>query len=146
MRPVLQRLMCALLALAGALPASADVIDDISIEPAEAAATIRLRLTGPVRYLRHYPLERGEVVVVVLEALTPEAFGAMPPIEEVKRAPGHPRVPPFTARVSMDPACSPAANPLCITLRFERRVRYRISLGEDRRSLRVDLLPQDAAP
>ena len=136
-------------ALAAALAAPhvrSEAIDAIAIEPREAGPAIRLRLAGPVRYLRHFPAERGEIVVVMLEALAPEAFGAAPPVEEVKRSRGAVDVPAFTARVSRDPACSSAARPLCIILAFEAPVRYRIRLGADRRSLLVELLPQERAP
>ena len=117
----------------------AEAIDDITIERHDAGATIRLRLTGPVHYLRHAPAERGELVVVYLEALMPEAFGEISPIEEVKRAPKDALVPPFTVRVTVGRACSTAANPVCIAIRFERPVRYRIRLGEDRRTVVLDL-------
>lgn len=126
--------------------ARAEVIDAIAIEPREAGGQVRLRLAGPVRYLRHYPAERGEIVVVMLEALSAQAFGALPPVEEVKRSRAAAGVPAFTARVSRDPACSNAARPLCIILAFEAPVRYRIRLGADRRSLLVELLPQERAP
>lgn len=127
-------------------PASAEVIDAISIESREAGPGIRLRLAGPVHYLRHYPAERGEIVVVMLEALSAQAFGALPPVEEVKRSRATAGVPAFTARVSRDPACASAARPLCIILAFEAPVRYRIRLGADRRSLLVELLPKEGTP
>ena len=133
-------------ALLGARPAFAEVIDHITIEERAAGAKIRLRLTLPVRYLRHAPVERGQLVVVVLEALAPEPLGPISPIQEVKRARAVKRVPGFEVRVSMDPTCAPAARPLCLVLRFERPVRYRINLGPDRQSVVVELLPEERAP
>lgn len=126
-------------------PARAEVIDDVAIESRDASPTIRLRLTGPVRYLRHFPADQGEIVVVMLEALAPEAFGPVPPAEEVRRSRAAGRVPAFTARVSRDPACAAAARPLCIILAFEAPVRYRIRLGRDRRSVLVELLARESA-
>ena len=127
-------------------PAAAEVIDAITLEPREGHIRIGLHLTGPVRYLRHAPAERGEMVVVLLEALAPEAFDPRPQVEEVKRGPASNLVPPFTARVSFDLACSPSARPLCIMLRFDQPVRYRVRLGPDRRSVLVELLPEERAP
>jgi hypothetical protein len=147
MRALLQRLAALLLAgLIYAAPAAAEVIDAITLEPRDGSIRIGLHLTGPVRYLRHAPIERGEMVVVLLEALQPEAFDPRPQVEEVKRGPPSKLVPRFTARVSFDPACSPSARPLCITLRFEQPVRYRVRLGPDRRSVLVELLPEERAP
>lgn len=126
--------------------ALAEVIDDIAIERHDAAATIRLRLTGPVHYVRHYPAETGEIVVVVLDALTPEMFGNGPVIEEAKRSPPDARIPPFTVSVTVGQNCGAAANPVCIAIRFERPVRYRIRLGDDRRSVLLELpLADDAS-
>ena len=147
MRALLQRLAALLFAgLIYAAPAAAEVIDAITLEPREGHTWIGLHLTGPVRYLRHVPVERGEIVVVMLEALAPEAFDPRPQVEEVRRGPASKLAPRFTARVSFDPACSPSARPLCITLRFERPVRYRVRLGPDRRSVLVELLPEERAP
>lgn len=149
MKSAARRLLAALLAgaLLGAPGAFAEVVDDIAIDQRDTATQIRLRLTVPVRYVRHAPAERGQLVVVVLEALAAERVGPIPPVEEVKRARGTGRVPPFTARVTMDPTCNPAtARPLCLVLRFEQPVRYRIGLGPDRRSIVVDVLPQERAP
>ena len=126
-------------------PARAEVIDDIAIESRGETPKIKLRLTGPVRYLRHFPAEQGEIVVVMLEALAPEAFGPVAPAEEVRRSRGAGRVPAFTARVSRDPACAAAARPLCIILAFEAPVRYRIRLGRDRRSVLLELLARESA-
>ena len=131
--------------LFAARPVGADVIDEIAVVRHDSIASIELRLTGPVRYLRHYPAERGEAVVVILEAPTPETFDETSPIDEVKRSPKNAGVPRFTVRVSLNRACSPAPNPVCLTLGFERAVRYRVHLGKDRRVVVVDLL-QDGGP
>ena len=149
MRKITPGLIAALLffALLGAQPAFAEVIDDIAIEQRDAGDKIRLRLTVPVRYVRHSPPERGQLVVVVLEALAAEPLGPISPIEEVKRTRETGRVPRFTVRVSVDPACNPASTrPLCLVLRFERPVRYRVGLGPDSRGIVVDILPEERAP
>lgn len=125
--------------LLGAQQASAEVLDDIVVEQSDATATIRLRLIGPVHYVRHAPAGPGEILVVYLEALAPETFAGRLGPDEVKRSPKGAPVPPFTVRVTFGPECSPAANPVCLTIRFERPVRYRVRLGEDRRSVLLEL-------
>ncbi len=124
----------------GALAAPADeLIEEIAVEVHDSTAQVRLRLTTPVRYLWHYPAGQGENVRVVLQAMAPETLGSSTVPEEVKRSPRDARVPPFTVRVSLDPACDPAPNPICIAIRFERVTHYRIRLGRDRRSLLLEL-------
>lgn len=126
-----------LLAAPGAW-AAPDIIDRIDVD---AAPAIRLQLTAPVHYVRHYPAERGDAVVVVLETRSPGAFGELPIPDEVKRSRGKGSVPSFTVRASVGAACSPTVGAVCLTVRFERTVRYRVGQGEDARSLRIELLP-----
>jgi hypothetical protein len=141
-REILRRVLAALPLAASlhAQPAFAEVIDDIAIEQLATGTTrIHLRLTGPVGYVRDYASAGGETVNVYLQALAPGDFSGSPPADEVKQAPKQPGAPRFTVRVSVDPRCDAAPNPICMTIRFERAVRSRVRLGEDRRSLLLDL-------
>ena len=127
----------ALGALASA-PARAAVIDEIAVERGDLAPRVRVRLTGPVHYIRDYASRNGELVNVQLEALAPLAPGAPSFPDEVKVFQGEGPIPPFTVRVSLDPRCEPVPNPVCISIQYERAVRSRVRLGEDRRSLLLD--------
>jgi len=138
----LLRKVLAALAVAASLHAPtalAEVIDDIAIEQLAAGTRVRLRLTGPVGFLRDYASADGRTVSVYLQALAPENFSGASPADEVKRSPPRWPGPRFTVRVNLDPHCDPAPNPVCVVIEFERTVRSRIRLGEDRRSLLVDL-------
>lgn len=119
-------------------PALAAVIDEIAVEQHDSAARVRLRLTSSVQLLRYYSSEQGRIVYVQLQAFAPENFGAGPFPDEVKRSPESALVPRFTVRVSLDPRCDPAPNPVCMTIQLERAARARVRLGEDRRSLLLD--------
>lgn len=136
------RLLSAALAtvlLAAAWPrALAEVIDEIAVERLDSAMRVRVRFTGRVHYLRQAVSRDGAVANVYLQALDREALAGPSAIEEVKHWPGSEAVPPFTVRVRLDPGCDPAPNPVCIFFQFERAARYRIRLGEDRRSLWLD--------
>jgi hypothetical protein len=127
-----------LAALLGAAPAVAAVIDEIAVERSDAVPRIRLRLTGPVHYIRDYASSNGELVNVQLEALAPLSPGEGPFPDEVKRFPGNGPIPPFTVRVSLDPRCEPVRNPVCILIQYDRPVSSHVRLGEDRRSLLLD--------
>jgi hypothetical protein len=123
--------------------ALAEVIDDIAIEQIDSTARVRLRFTGPVHYLRQAVSGDGVVANVYLQALEPEAFGRPSAIDEVRHWPGSAVVPPFSVRVRRDPGCDAAPNPVCIFIRFERAARYRVRLGEDRRSLLLDFASEE---
>jgi hypothetical protein len=141
MSDILRRVLVALpLTVAlQAPPAFAEVIDDIAIERRESGTQVRLRLTGPVHYIRDYVSPDGETANVYLEALSPEKFSSASLVDEVKQSPRNSPAPRFEVRVILDPRCDAAPNPVCIVIRFERPVRCRIRLGEDRRSLLLDL-------
>jgi hypothetical protein len=125
-------------ALLGTPPAVAAVIDEIAVERGDTAPRVRVRLTGPVHYIRDYASSNGELVNVQLQALAPLAPGEAPFPDEVKRFPGDGSIPPFTVRISLDPRCEPVPNPVCVLIQYERPVRSRVRLGEDRRSLLLD--------
>jgi hypothetical protein len=125
-------------ALLHAGPSVAGVIDEIAVERGGVVPRVRLRLSGPVHYIRDYASSNGELVNVQLEALAPLSPGEAPFPNEVKRFPGDGSVPSFTVRVSLDPRCEPVPNPVCVLIQYERPVRSRVRLGEDRRSLVLD--------
>jgi len=141
MHSVLRKVL-AVLPVAASLnapPALAEAIDDIAVEQLKSGTRVRLRLTGSVHYIRDYASTDGGTVYVFLQALAPENFSGMPPADEVKQSPQSSPAPRFTVRVSLDPRCDPAPNPVCVVIQFERAVRCRVRLGEDRRSLLLDL-------
>jgi len=125
-------------ALLPVAPAVAEVIDEIVIERHDTTERVRLRLTGPVHYIRDYVSAKGEIVNVYLQALAPLAPGEGPFPDEVKYSPGDALISSFTVRISLDPRCEPVPNPVCVLIQFERPVRCRVRLGEDRRSLLLD--------
>jgi hypothetical protein len=136
MRRLLRAALAAIpLALCLAPQALAEVIDEIVVERLGSAVRVRLRLTGPVHYLRQARSSDGVVANVYLQALEPALFGPPTSIDEVKYSPMFTGVPPFRTRVRLDPRCNPAPNPVCLMIQFERPARYTIRLGEDRRSL-----------
>lgn len=144
MRSILRTLL-AVLPVAASLnapPSLAEVIDDIVIERHESGTRIRLHLTGPVSYIRDYASADGKTVSVYLQALAPENFSGASPSDEVRQSPRTSPGPRFTVRVTLDPRCDAAPNPVCIEILLERAVRSRVRLGEDFRSLLLDLAPE----
>ncbi|MGB5081705.1 MAG: hypothetical protein WBO23_13290 [Burkholderiales bacterium] len=117
----------------------AEVIDNIVIERHDSTARIRLHLTSPVHYIRHYISGDGDAVNVYLQALAPLSFGEGAIPDEVRYSPKNTQVPRFTVRVSLDPRCEPVPHPVCIVIQFARATRVELRLGEDRRSLLLEL-------
>lgn len=119
--------------------AAAEVIDNIVIERHASTARIRLHLAFPVHYIRHYVSANGDAANVYLQSLAPPRQGQSAIPEEVKRPPYDALVPRFTARVSLDPRCEPVPHPVCVVVQFERPTRFELRLGEDRRTLLLDV-------
>ncbi len=116
-----------------------EVIDDIAVEQRAGGATVRLHLVSPVHYLRDYLAPDGRSINVYLQALAPEDFPGTPPVDEVRHSPRGASGLRFAVRVSLDPRCDPAPHPVCLVISFEQRVGSSVRLGDDRRSLLLDL-------
>ncbi len=140
---VAQRLLAVCLAAAAALASAAEVIDDLAYERGDAGPVLRIRLAAPVNYVRHYPAESGRILVVVLDAADPDALGDAPPVDEVRRVRPGEGAPSVEVRVTRGERCGASAHPLCLALSFGRPVRYRLRLGEDHRSVVIEVTPPD---
>jgi len=135
---------CALLlGLLPALPATAQILDDIEVRTSEGVAEIRLVFTRQVRYLKHFPPEQGQLIKLYLQAVSLDGFNEIA-LEEYKRTPAIPLVPPFTISYSTVRSCFAVRDPLCLDIQFDRPVRYNLSPGRDGRSILIVVLPDNA--
>jgi hypothetical protein len=127
--------------------ATAQVLDDIEIASEGDFALVRLKFTVPIRYIRHFPPERGEILNVFLQALTMDGFEE-PGSEEHKRSPKSALVPSFTIAYTTSASCDMTRNPICMVIQFSRPVTYKIRTGEDNRSLLlyIPLAPAENRP
>jgi len=121
-------------------PASAQLLDDIEVRSDQGVAEIRLQFTVPVRYIRHFPAERGELVKLYLQVLSLEAMEEVE-LQEFKRTPSIALVPPFTVVYSTVRNCHAVRDPLCLDIQFNKPVRFSIHQGEDGRSILLHVLP-----
>lgn len=120
--------------------ATAQLIDDIEARTDQGVTEIRLHFDMPVRYVKHFPQDRGELVKLYLQALTLEG------VEEIdrtayKRIPVAPQVPPFKVLYTTVRSCFAVRDPICLDIQFNRPVRYTIRQGEDGRSILLHILP-----
>lgn len=118
----------------------AQLLDDIDVRSERGVAEMRLQFTAPVRYIKHFPAERGEIVKIYLQVFQ------MDPSEErraheYKHAHTVSPVPPFRVLYSTARSCFAVPDPLCLDIQFSEPVTYRVRQGEDGRSIILTLLP-----
>jgi len=121
-------------------PASAQLLDDVEVRSDQGVAEIRLEFTAPVRYVNHFPAERGELVKLYLQVLTLEGTEEAN-MQEYKRIPSTPLVPPFTIAYSTVRSCFAVRDPLCLDIQFKKPVRFKIRQGNNGRSILLFVLP-----
>jgi hypothetical protein len=138
----------ALLLAACSLPAASAVayladegfLDDIDARSDQGVTEVRLHFTAPVRYIKHFPAERGDLIKLYLQVLTLEGTKEGGPYV-YKHTPSIPQIPPFTVMYSTVRTCLTERNPLCIDIAFNKPVRFNIRQGEDGRSILLYVLP-----
>ena len=137
-RPWLRALGLATCALFAAV-ADAQLLDDIEVRSDQGVAEIRLHFTAPVRYIKHFPAERGELVKLYLQVLSLDGTEERA-FQEYKHTPSIPLVPPFTVMYSTVRTCLAVRDPLCLDIQFSKPVRFRVRQGEDGRSILLHVL------
>jgi hypothetical protein len=121
--------------------ADAQLLDDIEVRSTQGVAEIRLRFTAPVRYIKHFPAERGELIKLYLQVLSLDGTEERD-MQEYKRTPSIPLVPPFTVMYSTVRTCLSVRDPLCLDIQFSKPVRFRVRQGEDGRSIVLHVLAE----
>jgi len=125
---------------------NAQLIDDIDVRSEQGVTEFRLQFSMPIRYLKHFPEDQGELVKIYLQAVV---TGGLDPIDlqAYKRTPSAPGVPPFTIQYTTVRSCYAVLDPVCLDIQFSRPARFKIRPGEDGRSLVLVVLPDsNAAP
>lgn len=141
----MMRTLCIALAavLAGLVPAAgAQLLDDIETRTDQGATEIRLQFSVPVRYVRHFPEARGELVKLYLQALTLDGVEENE-LREYKGVPVSKSVPPFTVVYSTVRSCLAVPDPICLDIQFRQPVRFDVRPGKDGRSIVLVVLPDD---
>ena len=119
--------------------ADAQLLDDIEVRSDQGVAEIRLHFSAPVRYIKHFPAERGELIKLYLQVLSLDGTEERD-FQEYKRTPSIPHVPPFTVMYSTVRTCLAVHDPLCLDIQFSKPVRFHIRQGEDGRSVLLHVL------
>jgi hypothetical protein len=136
-------LLSALLFVLGSglpMAAAAELIDDIEAHTVQGVAEIRLQFTVPVRYIKHFPADRGELIKLYLQTVGLENSEEVYP-REYARTPAISMAPPFHVIYTTARTCFAVQDPLCLDIQFSKPVRFRIRPGNDGRSILLTVLP-----
>lgn len=120
------------------------MLDDIEARSEQGVAEIRLHFTVPVRYIKHFPADNGQIIKLYLQVLSLDGVGEIEP-QEYKRTPVIARVPAFSVTYSTVRTCHSVRDPLCLDIQFNKAVRFNIRPGEDGRSIVLYVLPDSNA-
>jgi hypothetical protein len=119
---------------------SADVLEDMEVRTQDGTGEIRLTFSVPVRYLKHFPPEHGELLKVYLQIVERSDL-LNDDLRGYKRSPAMALVPSYSLTYTTARDCFATSNPLCLDFQFSQPVQYRIRPGEDGRSLIILILP-----
>lgn len=120
--------------LAGLLlgrPAAAQILDDIELRIDQDIAEASVGFSVPVRYVRHFPVERGEIIEVYFQATTVEGFEQLGRTE-YRKSPPSDAVPCFTVTISPDNT-DLLREPFRVVVRFRRPVNFKLRPARDLR-------------
>jgi hypothetical protein len=142
-RLALAALMCLL--LAPGARAQDPLLDDIETAVDQGIAQVRIRFTLPVRYLRHFPPERGELVNVYFQ-ITSVDGREISLREEKRKVKATPVLPGFTVTYIHPPSHDLVRDPPYLLIQFERPVSYKLRQGDDNRSIHLYIPVTPAEP
>jgi hypothetical protein len=116
--------------------ANAQPLDDVNLEFQEQGIVATIRLTGPVRYVSHFPQSHGKTLEVFYERVQ-GATTAEPWVDnEVRKSPPSGLIPSFTV-ITRDQQTRPR-----LVIEFSREAEYSVAPGKDNRSLLLTIRPQ----
>ncbi len=128
--------------------ALAQLLDDIEIRPSNGDAEIRIKFTMPVRYLRHFPLEKGELVNIYFQIVSVDGVDE-PLREEHRKSPPSKLVPPFTVTFTSFGATNIVRDPMYVAIQFSKAVSYKVQQKDNNSfilTVPVTAVPGETAP
>lgn len=129
------RLVCGLL-FTFSVTANAQPLEDVNLEFQEQGVVATIRLSGPVRYVSHFPQSHGKMLEVFYERVQ-GATSAEPWVDnEVRKSPPSGLIPSFTV-TTRDQQTKPR-----LVIEFAREAEYSVAPGKDSRSLLLTIRPQ----
>ncbi len=116
--------------------ATAQPLDDVSLEFQNQGVVATIRLTGPVQYLRHFPESHGKTLEIYYDRVQ-GATSTEPWVDdEVRKSPPSGLIPSFTV-TTRDQQTKPK-----LVIEFAREAEYSVTPGKDNRSLLITIRPE----
>jgi len=119
---------------------AAGVIDTVEIDDSQNPATVRVNFTTPMQYVTHAPEQRGDELLIELRAISNNLFSleTFANDQQIISPERGTLVPLIEARY--DPINAERGK---LTLRFSRKVSYKLYPGSDRRHLRLEIVTSE---
>jgi tetratricopeptide (TPR) repeat protein len=118
---------------AGAL---AQPLDDVSLEFQDSGVVATIRLTGPVRYLSHFPASHGDQLEIFYERIKGPASDEKWIDNEVRKSPSSGLIPSFTVVTRGQATDKPK-----LVINFSREAEYSVAMGKDNQSILITIQP-----
>jgi len=122
-------------AVASAQPTRDSILDDVHIEKKDGCITVHIGFTFPVRYVRHFPFEKGDELQIQIEPIS------LGPLEQESIFGRESFTPPHSRKASLEDVIYEGdieGGPY-LRLLFTREVRFEVGQGADFRSILVAL-------
>lgn len=133
----MKRLIASIALLAGMCcgAATAQPLDDVSLEYQSQGVVATIRLTGPVQYLRHFPESHGNTLEIYYDRVKDANSNEIWSDGEVRKSPPSRLIPSFTV-TTRDQKTKPR-----LVLEFSREAEFSVAAGKDNRSLLITIQP-----
>lgn len=131
------RLLTGLLALFAAVSdVAAQPLEDVSLEFQDSGVVATIRLSGPVRYLSHFPASHGEQLEIFYERIKGPANDEKWVDNEVRKSPPSRLIPRFRVVTRDQQTDKPK-----LVVNFSREAEYSVAMGKDKRSILITIKP-----
>lgn len=116
--------------------ALAQPLDDVSLEFQDSGVVATVSLTGPVRYLSHFPASHGDQLEIFYERIKGPASDEKWIDNEVRKSPPSGLIPSFTVVTRGQQTDKPK-----LVINFSREAEYSVAMGKDNRSILITIQP-----
>lgn len=114
----------------------AQPLDDVSLEFQDSGVVATISLTGPVRYLSHFPASHGDQLEIFYERIKGPASDEKWIDNEVRKSPSSGLIPSFTVVTRGQATDKPK-----LVINFSREAEYSVAMGKDNRSILITIQP-----
>lgn len=129
------RMACGLL-FTFSVTANAQPLDDVNLEFQDQGVVAAIRLTGPVRYVSHFPQSHGKTLEIFYERVQGATSDEKWVDNEVRKSPPSNLIPSFTV-TTRDQQSRPK-----LVVEFSREAEYSVAASKDNRSLLITIRPE----